>query len=735
MKKTDENSVKTKKQRSYNFYLFITVFLIALFIIILSISAGFMYSENLIRNQAEISQNEVSERIIFDTKLVNAGLDMYDTSLNNRVEAYFQYFIEEYKRSGNDPDSMDLLSVAGKSGKGVSLYIINESYVITHATNPDSIGLDFKKYSPYYIPYLEKIRTSEGGFFPERVMTEKETGLQKKFGYMATPDNRYILEISLYDEEFNNVRKELKYSDKIEEISEKSPYVKSVRIFNTMKKPVGNTDYTPSPEYLSLLEGIFASETGIDVKDPETGETLRYLYVPLKSDKYGSDNSLIVELGLDNGPLNMMRDGIFIQYLIIGIFSIAMCIAFSVLISRHFSGEIEGIVKDISIISDGDLKHKIRDSKVREFKNLEDSINQMIEKIRENIEKYKESQATLKIERDRAKTYFDLAGVIFIASERDGTIKDINKKALEILEYSKEEVTDKNFFDLVFTDNNREKVKNLFNEDIESHNSRPFDFSCRIKTKTGKIRDVNLSTVILKDKNGNIISLLTTGTDITDELAIKKELESSLNQKSVLLSEVHHRVKNNLQIIISLFELESYVTDDKNLLRFLNESKSRINSMALVHEIMYRSENFIKVNIPDYTRSIVSETFSCYMPDTKINVDYDMDEVFFDLDHSVPYGLLLNELVSNSVLHAFTGRDNGIISIYLKRKDDKSVVLTYKDDGCGLPSDEVIKKKRTIGFNLISGLTSQLSGKMQIIRERGTTFIIEMEIPKEQPRF
>ncbi|MBN2734547.1 MAG: PAS domain S-box protein [Methanomicrobiaceae archaeon] len=725
-------SVESKEPRSYKFYLFIAVFLIALLIIISSISAGYFYSQNLVKEQAQISQDEISERIFFDTALINKALDMYDTSLNNRVETDFQYFMEEYEKSGGNPDLMDISSVSEKIGDdGVTLYIINESYVITHATNPDSVGLDFSIYSPYYTQYLDDIRKSQG-FFPERVVAESETGLQKKFGYMPTPDNKYILEISLYDEDFTNARKELKFSEKIEEIAEMSPYVKGVRIFNTMKNPVGKTDYNPGPEYLSLLNEILASESSRDVTDPETGETLRYLYVPLKNDFYGSDNSLIVELSLDQGPLEKMYSGIFIQYLLICIFSIGLCTGSAILISHHFSDEIEGIVRDVAIISNGNLEHKIRYSKAKEFKNLEESINQMVKKIRENIEKYKESQAVLKIERDRAQTYFDLAEVIFIASEKDGTIKDINEKALEILEYSKKEATDKNFFDLLLKDNNSERVKNLFNESLKFRNFRPLYFSCRIQTKSGRIRDVSLSAVILKDAaGGEVKGLLITGTDITEELETKKALELSLEQKSALLSEVHHRVKNNLQIITSLFELKSSGTKDKTLMKFLNESKSRINTMAIVHEIMYSTDNYTRVNLSDYTRDIVAETFSSHKPKKKINVSYDLDDVFYDLDHSIPYGLLLNELVANSIIHAFKEEDGGSISISLKIQDEK-IILTYKDNGCGIPSDEELKEKGTIGFYLISGLVGQLSGKMQILREGGTTFIIELELQGEK---
>ena len=502
-----------------------------------------------------------------------------------------------------------------------------------------------------------------------------------------------------------------------------------------MHKQVANSSFSAEGEFSTLLDEIFSSKTGMDIIDTNSGDTLRYLYIPLLSDEYGSDNSLVVELTLDKGPINSLISGIIIQYLLLSLFSIGLCIGCTAIISYHFSSEIMGIVNDVSIISEGNFNHKLRNSRFNDFKILKESINQMVKNISENISMYKESQESLIIEREKAQTYFSLADVIFIISDKNGLIQDINKKSLDILGYTKEEAVGENFFSIVFTDNNREIVKSLFSENIDSVSKLPFNFSCKAKTKTGEKRDVNLSTVLLKDSHGEITGWITTGNDVTNELSIKKELESSLSQKNALLREVHHRVKNNLQIIISLFDLRSYCTSDKKLLNLLQESKSRVNVMALVHEIMYRSGDFTKVNLSEYTREIVAESFASLMPEQKITVDYDMDEIFFDLDHSVPYGILINELLSNSINHAFIGRDAGRILISLKKSGDDKIILTFSDDGCGLPPEEILKKKETLGLNLITNLVRQLSGEMSIIRNNGTKFVIEIENPKDQIRF
>jgi len=734
-KKADENGkIRLRKHHSYKHSLFTAIFLIAFLIIISSISSEFLYTKQMVEKQAEYSRNEVSEQIVYDMSIINKGLEIYDMSLNNRLETDFIYFLDEYEKSEGNPSLMDLDSVAAKTSSEVSLYIINESYVITHATNPLSIGLDFKTYAPYYVNYLEKIKNSEG-FFPERVMSEKETGLLKKFGYMATPDNRYVLEISLYDEEFNNLRNELKYSEQIEKIVSKNPYIKNVRIFNRVYKQVANSSFKPQSEFSDFLEEIFSSENGQDIIDGQTGETIRYLYIPLKSEKYGSDNSLIAELVFDNSPVETAMSQLIWHCLLIAIISTGLCIACSFAFSRYFSSTVEDAIKDISIISNGNLAHKLKDSSILEFSTLKTNIENIVDNIKKNVELSKRIQDCLNFEKEKSEKYFTIADVIFIVSDKSGKIKEINTKSLEIFGFSEEEATGKDFFYTLFTDNNREIIKSLFYEKMETGAEAPFNFRCKISTKSGETRDLNLNTVFLTDSCSRITGWITTGNDLTDDLEIRRALESSLTEKSTLLREVHHRVNNNLQVIISLFELKSYLTDDENLLKYINESKSRITAMALVHKIMYDSDNFARVNIPDYIKKIVSAVFSSQKIKTDVSVEYDLDEIFFDLDNSVPFGILLNELLLNSLIHAFKDRDFGKIKISLKKKPDSKIIFTFSDDGRGLPPDNEPEKRETLGLNLIKNLVRQLSGSMQIIRGNGTSFVIELEEPKEQLRF
>ncbi|WFN36680.1 PAS domain S-box protein [Methanomicrobium antiquum] len=733
-KKKEKDGKNPKKVYSYESYLFSAIFLLTLFLVTSSLLLGFAHSSELIHNDVIRSQDEVSSNIYQLISTINKGLEIYDMSLNSRAEAYFKYFYEEYEKSGRNLDLMNLESLKQTKGDDVTFYIIDENFVITHSTNPSSIGLDFKSYAPHYTDYLERVRLSSG-FFPERVLTEAETGLLKKFAYMPSPDNKYIFEVSILDENFNTIRKNMKYTDAVDEIVASNPYVKDVRIFNVVHKEVGNSSFSADSNFSAFLDGIFSSETGTDVYNEKTGRTLRYIHIPGKSEIYASDNSLIAEIQLDNSPFESMMAGFVLQFLLLGIFSTGLCIAFAIIVSHHFSSRIKGIVDDISIISAGDLNHSIKDTNAAEFQILNDSINLMVKKIRKNIKNLEKTREILTQEKEKAEMYFSLADVIFIISDIRGIVTDINQKSLDVFEYTKTEAIGNDFFSLIFTDNNREIVKSLFYENIDSDQKKAFCFRCKTKTKGGEIKDVSLSTVFLRDNDGKITGWLTTGNDETDEIKIKRELESSLNQKNALLREVHHRVKNNLQVMISLLDLKSYSPDNKELTDFIKDSKSKINAMALVHEIMYRKNDFKAVNISEYTKDVISGTFSIWRPEADIDVFYDIDSLYFDLDHSIPYGILITELASNALIHAFKDRKTGKITISLKKKSTDTLVLVFSDDGCGLLKDSIIKEKNTVGMNLIRNLTRQLSGEMEIVRGNGTTFIITFENPIEQIRF
>lgn len=181
----------------------------------------------------------------------------------------------------------------------------------------------------------------------------------------------------------------------------------------------------------------------------------------------------------------------------------------------------------------------------------------------------------------------------------------------------------------------------------------------------------------------------------------------------MLLKEVHHRVKNNMQVISSLISLQSDKITDQESLERLRESQNRIKSMALVHESLYQSENLASIDPSGYLRNLTSEVIASYSLETAITVDFSITVHAMDLDTALPCGLIVNELVSNSLKHGFKGRAKGTITIGLDETDDE-YILSARDDGCGLPADFDVTSLDSLGIKLINVLTRQMRGTIEI---------------------
>lgn len=199
-------------------------------------------------------------------------------------------------------------------------------------------------------------------------------------------------------------------------------------------------------------------------------------------------------------------------------------------------------------------------------------------------------------------------------------------------------------------------------------------------------------------------------------------LKESLREKELLLKEIHHRVKNNMQIILSLLRLQERSMGDEKLRAMLQDSQSRIRSMALVHDQVYRSRDMANIAFDRYVNSLVSELLKTYSVQQRIEVQVDIGNVRVGIDSAIPCGMILNELISNSMKHAFSeGRGKIMIAF---EQEGGGYKLTVSDNGKGLPEDFTIEGQESLGLTLISLLVKQLDGEMAIDRSSGTRFTI-----------
>ena len=205
-------------------------------------------------------------------------------------------------------------------------------------------------------------------------------------------------------------------------------------------------------------------------------------------------------------------------------------------------------------------------------------------------------------------------------------------------------------------------------------------------------------------------------------------LEVALKEKEVLLSEIHHRVKNNMEIVSSLLELQSADLADERALQLLRSSQNRIKSMALIHETLYQSEDLARVDFGDYLRTLVADLYNLYgvSPDA-IEVKLEVDHILLGIDSAIPTGLIINELVSNSLKHAFPADRHGEINIAFRLDDDSQYRLTVSDNGVGLSEDMDFRDTKSLGLRLVNALAAQLRGTVEVDRSSGTEFNITFE--------
>lgn len=212
--------------------------------------------------------------------------------------------------------------------------------------------------------------------------------------------------------------------------------------------------------------------------------------------------------------------------------------------------------------------------------------------------------------------------------------------------------------------------------------------------------------------------------DITEQKQIADQIQASLVEKEVLLKEIHHRVKNNLQIISSLLSLQSEYIEDQQTLAILKAGENRVASMAMIHEQLYQSKDLAKIDLVEYLQNLVANLFSSYdVNSQKIALHLNIENIQLCLDVAIPCGLIINELISNSLKHAFPDNQEGNIYIKLSTAD-KQYCLNIRDDGVGIPQDINPSNTDSLGLQIVAALTQQLEGSLEINNNNGTEFQI-----------
>jgi two-component sensor histidine kinase len=277
----------------------------------------------------------------------------------------------------------------------------------------------------------------------------------------------------------------------------------------------------------------------------------------------------------------------------------------------------------------------------------------------------------------------------------------------------------------------RAMVNEAYTTSVREHT--PYEIVHRLLMADGRVKYVQERCETDYDQNGRPIRSHGTLQDVTERRLAELRIETALREKETLLREVHHRVKNNLQIISSLLYFQSKKIRDVEDLAAFREGQDRLKSMILVHEKLYRSENLAHIDFADYVRALADGVRQSYAPiRAKIDLVIDVPSLALPLEIAMPTGMILNELLTNSFKYAFPGGHGGMVRICVIPAEE-AIEILVEDTGVGFPEGIDPERPATFGLQLIHGLMSQLGGRIVFRRERGQGTSVQVQVPISVP--
>jgi PAS domain S-box-containing protein len=305
----------------------------------------------------------------------------------------------------------------------------------------------------------------------------------------------------------------------------------------------------------------------------------------------------------------------------------------------------------------------------------------------------------------------------------DGTIFYSNAQFAAIIQVPLDKISGQKIIDFILPDD-LETYTTIFEEGLKTGTGKG---EISIKPVDGVIILVHISINTLKGLKGVYVVI----TDLTEQKYHEEQIQKSLKEKELLLSEIHHRVKNNLQIIASLLNLQARNLEG-DVADILKTTETRVKSIAIVHERLYQSPSFNDINVKGYLKKLIDDIINTYGVAWTIKTNLNIDDINLNIDTIIPLGLIINELITNCVKYAFPQKE-GIINIKLKSLPEQ-LELTIADDGIGIPEDFDIENIKTLGLQLVTNLTDQIDGQIEIDRSHGTEFKITFNELKYKER-
>ncbi len=362
---------------------------------------------------------------------------------------------------------------------------------------------------------------------------------------------------------------------------------------------------------------------------------------------------------------------------------------------------------------------------VTEFRDVTGERLGVVSVIRDITERKQAEEALLKSE-ERYKNLFNNAEVGIFRTKQDGSgFLDMNEKFLTIIGYTRDELKDrKTVLSWADHEERKEMVRRLEKDGNVS------DYEFKLLNKNNEVRNCITSLKLYSRSEILEGSLI----DITERKQVEEELKRSLAEKQTLLNEVHHRVKNNLQIVISLYDLAKMQISDQKAIDLLNENAHKIQAISLVHQQLYQSEHFDRIDLKEHLQQLLNHLAMVYGRGKQIETSVSGDNVDISLGQAVPNGMVVSELITNAFKHGFKNRNQGTLEIEITRQNSAKVGLIIRNDGNRIADDsDPFEFGQTLGLKLIKDLVEkQLRGTIEFRRAAATEFIIEIPLVKEE---
>jgi two-component sensor histidine kinase len=231
----------------------------------------------------------------------------------------------------------------------------------------------------------------------------------------------------------------------------------------------------------------------------------------------------------------------------------------------------------------------------------------------------------------------------------------------------------------------------------------------------------------VKKPEGKIIGLVGISRDITERKHAEENIKTLLAEKELLLKEVHHRIKNNMGTMMSLLSLQANTIHDSSTVTALKDAQNRLRSMEVLYDKLYRSENLRSITVNDYLPPLIKEIVNIFPNSDTVKIETKIDDFVLGVRELSSLGIIVNELLTNTMKHAFAGKEKGLITVSASKQGKRATII-IGDNGVGIPESVDIESSTGFGLMLVGTLTKQLQGSIRIERKEGTNFILEFEI-------